>query len=385
MSKSLDIPPIDPAPMKLHHAGDIEPFPSGYTTYLAPLPLPTEASPYSPYVSDLNDTYLDFGGGTPQVFAWQVTLGGPFTAAVLALLGSPIVGALFGASFGYGWVDIWDAMQGIFLAGYELVIWMSLLCLGVGLAVWLNAHSKYTEVIPTRFNRQRREVCFMPRGAEVPLFVPWESLSAWVVQAQGATQYGVTRQYGMGMGFHHEGELVSLEFMCGGTQLAIAHWEAVRAYMEYEVHDLKSIQDPMDLQGPNDPPHEGMHTFRNARARLHRRIREKEVGWVYAFFWYLYHVMTCWTLPNRLVEWEVKRIARVGRKKLPEAMQAWSASIPEDQWATPSEELIRLGQRVKALKQRRPLRAITDIFAEVYRSEQEVQSAPERKSKRSRK
>lgn len=385
MSKSLDIPPIDPAAIKVHRAGDIEQFPSGYITYLAPLPLPTDASPCSPYVSDLNDTYLDFGGGTPQVFSWQVTLGGPFTAAVLALLGSPIVGALFGASFGYGWVDIWDAMQGIFLAGYELVFWMSLCNLGVCLAVWLNAHSKYTEVIPTRFNRQRREVCFMPRGAEVPLFVPWESLSAWVVQAQGATQYGVTRQYGMGMGFHHEGELVRVEFMCGGMQLAIAHWEAVRAYMEYEVHDLKSIQDPMDLQGPNDPPHEGMHTFRNARARLHRRIREKEVGWVYAFFWYLYHVMTCWTLPNRLVEWEVKRIARVGRKKLPEAMQAWSASIPEEQWATPSEELIRLGQRVKALKQRRPLRAITEIFAEVYRSEQEAQSAPERKSKRSRK
>ena len=385
MSKPLDIPPIDPAVMKVHRAGDVEPFPSGYTTYLAPLPLPTEASPHSPYVSDLNDTYLDFGGGKPQVFSWQVTLGGPFTAAVLALLGSPIVGALFGASFGYGWVDIWDAMQGIFLAGYELVFWMSLCNLGVCLAVWLNAHSKYTEVIPTRFNRQRREVCFMPRGAEVPLFVPWESLSAWVVQAQGATQYGVTRQYGMGMGFHHEGELVRVEFMCGGMQLAIAHWEAVRAYMEYEVHDLKSIQDPMDLQGPDDPPHEGMHTFRNARARLHRRIREKEVGWVYAFFWYLYHVMTCWTLPNRLVEWEVKRIARVGRKKLPEAMQAWSASIPEEQWATPSEELIRLGQRVKALKQRRPLRAITEIFAEVYRSEQEAQSAPERKSKRSRK
>ncbi|WP_339456243.1 hypothetical protein [Pseudomonas sp. EA_65y_Pfl1_P120] len=385
MSKPLDIPPIDPAAIKVHRAGDIEPFPSGYTTYLAPLPLPTEASPYSPYVSDLNDTYLDFGGGTPQVFAWQMTLGGPFTTAFLMLVGFPIIGALMTASLGYGRADMWDALQGIFLAGREPVIWMYLCGMGVGLAVWLNAHSKYTEVIPTRFNRQRREVCFMPRGAEVPLFVPWESLSAWVVQAQGATQYGVTRQYGMGMGFHHEGELVRVEFMCGGMQLAIAHWEAVRAYMEYEVHDLKSIQDPMDLQGPDDPPHEGMHTFRNARARLHRRIREKEVGGVYAFFWYLYHVMTCWTLPNRLVEWEVKRIARVGRKKLPEAMQAWSASIPEDQWATPSEELIRLGQRVKALKQRKPLRTITEIFAEVYRSEQDVQSAPERKSKRSRK
>jgi len=48
MSKPLDIPPIDPAVMKVHRAGDVETFPSGYITYLAPLPLPTEASPYSP-------------------------------------------------------------------------------------------------------------------------------------------------------------------------------------------------------------------------------------------------------------------------------------------------------------------------------------------------
>lgn len=27
--------------------------------------------------------------------------------------------------------------------------------------------------------------------------------------------------------------------------------------MEHEVHSLKEIQDPLDLQGPDDPPHEG--------------------------------------------------------------------------------------------------------------------------------
>ncbi|WP_415760126.1 hypothetical protein [Pseudomonas sp. LT1P18] len=370
MSKTLDIDPIDPAARQLHRAGDIERFPSGNTTYLAPLPLPTDASPHSPYVSDLNDTYLDFGGGKPQVFSWQMTLGGPFTAALLMVLGGPIIIALFGASFGYGRADIRGAMQGVFLATREPAIWMYLGGLGIGLAVWLYNHKKYTQVTPTRFNRQRREVCFMPTGAETPVFVPWESLSAWVVQAQGATQYGVRRQYGMGMGFHHEGQLVSVEFVCGGLPLAIAHWEAVRAYMEYEVHDLKSIQDPMDLQGPDDPPHEGMHTFRNARARLHRRIREKEVGWVYAFFWYLYHLMTFWTLPNRIVEWEIRRIAKVGRKALPQAMRDWSEPLPEEQWAKPSDVLVRLTKRVKELKKQKPLRSITEIFAEVYQAEQ---------------
>jgi hypothetical protein len=385
MSKTLDSHPNDPPVMKLHRAGDIEHFPSGYTTYLAPLPLPTEASPYSPYVSDLNDTYLDFGGGKPQVFPWQMTLGGPFTTAVLMILGIPLIVGLIAAASGPGLVEAAEFSKDLFFTALEPATYTFIGGLSVGLAVWINHHNKYTEIIPTRFNRQRREVCFMPTGAQAPLFVPWESLSAWVVQAQGATQYGVTRQYGMGMGFHHQGELVSVEFMCGGMQLAIAHWEAVRAYMEYEVHDLKSIQDPMDLQGPDDPPHEGLHTFRNARARLHRRMREKEVGWIHAFFWYLYHVMTFWTLPNRLVEWEVKRIARVGRKKLPEAMQAWSESIPEDQWAKPSDELVRLGKQVKALKQRRPLRAITDIFAEVYRGENNAAGDPKRKPARSRK
>ncbi|WP_181116977.1 hypothetical protein [Pseudomonas viridiflava] len=100
----------------LHRAGDVERFPSGQTIYLAPLPLPTDALPHSPHVSDLNDVYLDFGGRRPQVFSWQVTLGGPFTAALFMLLGGPIIIALLGVSFGYGGSDVNDAMQGVFTA-----------------------------------------------------------------------------------------------------------------------------------------------------------------------------------------------------------------------------------------------------------------------------
>ncbi|MBV1810951.1 hypothetical protein [Pseudomonas viridiflava] len=365
MPDTADINTTDPAAPTLYRAGDIAHFPSGQTIYLAPLPLPTDALPHSPHVSDLNDTYLDFGGGKPQVFLWQVTLGGPFTTALLILLGSPIIIGVFGAIFGYEWTNIREVMQGIFMESIGPAIFMFLFGLGIGLVVWIHNHNKYTKVIPTRFNRQRREVCFMPTGAESPTFVPWESLSAWVVQAQGATQYGVHRQYAMGMGYQQDGQQVSVEFMCAGLSLAIAHWEAVRAFMEYEVHDLKRIQDPMDLQGPDDPCHEGLHTFRNARARLHRMIREKEKGWVYGFFWYLFHVMTFWTLPNRLVEWEVRRIEKVGRRTLPEAMRSWSEPLPQAQWAKPSEELMRLSKEVKVLKARTPLRSITDIFAEV--------------------
>jgi len=143
----------------------------------------------------------------------------------------------------------------------------------------------------------------------------------------------------------------------------------ISGYMEYELNDLSGLQDPLGLQEPGDPPHEGLHTFRNARAGLHRRLREKEVGRIYAFFWYVYHVMTLWTLPNRLVEWEIKRIAKVGRRALPPAMLAWSEPLPPEQWAKPSSELLRLSAKVKALLKRYPRTPITEVYAEVYRND----------------
>ncbi len=369
MTTSKSISPQQPAEDPHRKAGDIELCVGGRETYLAPLPLPTDADPCCPYISDYNDIYLDFGGGEPNVFSYQVNLGLPFSAACLIAFGFPLLGGFLGWALGFGNEDILDAISGIFLVAWKFALWGSLFVLGMFFCIWLHHHKLFTQVIPTRFNRQRREVCFMPAGATEPLFVPWESLSAWVVQGQSASQYGITRHYGMGMGFMHEGELVSVEFQCGALQLAIANWEAVRGYMEYELNDLHAIQDPLELQAPGDPAHEGLHTFRNARASLHRRIREKEAGWIYGFFWYVYHVMTLWTLPNHLVEWEIKRIAKVGRKALPEAMREWSEPLPPEQWAKPSAELLRLSAKVKALVKRSPRKPITEVFAEAYRSE----------------
>ena len=79
--------------------------------------------------------------------------------------------------------------------------------------------------------------------------------------------------------------------------------------------------------------------------------------------------MTLWTLPNHLVEWEIKRITKVGRRALPLAMQAWSESLPPEQWAKPSSELLRLSAKVKVLIKRHPRTPITEIYAEVYRND----------------
>ncbi|MFD2883550.1 hypothetical protein ACFS4T_15480 [Pseudomonas lini] len=311
MPTKIDMPLPSPHLEQCRKAGDVEPFPSGQITYLAPLPLPTVMPAHGPHIGDLNEVYMDFGLGSPQVFFmaghFRITVQWCFLDRIFLI--SLFIGFMFFV-FGMGWDDVSHAIKGVFNEAYGIALITGFSAFAILLCTWLHTHNKRAAIIPTRFNRQRREVCFMPEDATEPLFVPWESLSAWVIEAQGATQYGIHRQYGMGIGFQHGETLTSVEFPCFGLSLAISHWEAIRGYMEYEVNDLKSIQDPQDLQGPDDPPHEGLHTFHNARTRLHQQIRDGQRSRVSGFFWYLYHVMTLWTIPNHLTEWEVRRLQK---------------------------------------------------------------------------
>ncbi|TDW53701.1 hypothetical protein LY04_03577 [Oceanimonas baumannii] len=258
-------------------------------------------------------------------------------------------------------------------------------CFVLSISIWYFNHRKYKYAIAARFNRQRREACFVPEGETDPVFVPWESLSAWVIETQGVTQYGVQRQYAMGVGFHHadSGEDYSLEFECGGLPLAIANWEAIRAYMDYEVHSLKEIQDPLDLQGPDDPPHEGLHTFYNARARMRRRYREGEVGKWYVAGWYAYHFFTLWTLPFHLTEWEIARVKRIQTREIPPAMAAWSQPLPAAQWAQPSAELRRQRERLAILRELYPQHSVFSLFTKARGTDELM--VPKRKGKKGKK
>ena len=368
---TLETPKADIA--NAPRAGKVESFPSGRLTFLAPLPLPTGLPPtdHGHAVGEVNDRYLDFGVGLPPVFGWQVTLGGPFGLFVMVAFVCPMTAFLMFYWLGNGLPDAIHAFWGVIEISFWIGFWG-----GGGLMLWWLVASvielkKKSQVIPTRFNRQRREVCFVPNGHREPIFVPWEELVAWVTEAQGVTEYGVQRQYGFGVGFLHPqtGEKYTLEFQTYGLPQAISNWEAIRAYMEYEVHTLKEIQDPLELQGPDDPPWEGVHVFRNARKRLHEEYREGKRGVHYLTGWYLYHLMTFWTLPNRLVEWEVRKIKRMTRKTLPRAMAEWSEPLSESEWAKPSETFKRLSQKVREKQKARPGRLPYEVFAEVYAEE----------------
>ncbi|WP_447894178.1 hypothetical protein [Vreelandella sp. GE22] len=248
--------------------------------------------------------------------------------------------------------------------------------IGFAFGIWatVEVYTKRKKVIPARFNRQRRAVCFVPEskdgnGYEAPVFVPWESLRVWVFETRGATQYGVQQQYGMGIGYVLPGtdQWVKTEFMTSGLPLALAEWEALRGYMEYEINSLDEIQSPLAIREEGDPPWEGAHTIRNACRRLHRRRRNGEVGWFYTLGWYLYHLLTFWTLPGYLAELETWLLRRSGKKTLPAEMVEWSKPLPEEQWAKPSDELVRLSEEARRIRKADPQRPIEEVFTDAYK------------------
>ena len=361
-----------PAPREyLKHnpkAGDKQPFPSGVITYLAPLPLPTQhpATDYQKVVGVLNDTYLVYGSGRATVFSWQLTLGIAFTGFVLFVLILPLIAAGGALLVGGTWFDAKDFFYNTHHEARNVATFASVFVLLMGIGVWYRLRTTEKYLAPPRFNRQRREVCFVPEGGSKAYIVPWESLSVWTTEAQGVTQYGVQRQYALGIGFHDtaSGRDYVLEYPYPAIPLAISAWEAIRAYMEYEVHSLEEIHGKDELHEPGDPPYEGLHTFRNARRRLHRRYCEGEVGLWMIFGWYLYHVMTLWTLPAFIAQREALWLQRRPQTAIPKKIAEWSEPLPKDQWAKPSELLKRQSAAVKRIWSKKQQAPIASVFAQ---------------------
>ncbi|WP_447894168.1 hypothetical protein [Vreelandella sp. GE22] len=357
---------MGPDPTKPQQAGNVERLSGGSITFLAPLPLPTgEPALNEGTISDLNDTWLDYGDGWFGVFGNQLLLSGISIMSLMMLILFPIIVYSFISERAFQtFLD--EAVRNTFL--------VVLLISAIGIFVTVKHFHIRKKAIPARFHRQRREVCFVPEkksgdGHEKPVFIPWESLRVWIFETRGATQYGVQQQYGMGIGYVLPGtdKWVKTEFMTPGLPLALAEWEALRSYMEYEVNSLDEIQSPLAIREEGDPPWEGSHTIRNAHRRLHRRRRNREVGWFYTLGWYLYHLLTFWTLPGYLAEWTNRLVRRSGTKALPPEVVEWSKPLPEEQWAKPSAELVRLSEEARRIRNADPQRPIEEVFTDAYK------------------
>ena len=184
---------------------------------------------------------------------------------------------------------------------------------------------------PTRFNRQRREVC-VPQKDGSYWIVPWETVVAQAIAMDSVGRHGKTTQGMLVVGFKNpdpnakEGERdCSMGFSCGGGTTAMRLWECMRSYMEV---------------GP-EAVSDNLWRLNRKKGILASYIDDvieagKTKGWLRALLWEGF----C-----GLIVFNTLLIDLIERKKLspppdltdPNIVE-WSKPLPPEQWAKRSPE-----------------------------------------------
>ncbi|MBQ1782096.1 MAG: hypothetical protein II007_00425 [Gammaproteobacteria bacterium] len=196
-------------------------------------------------------------------------------------------------------------------------------------ATWDKAYNQ-----PVRFNRQRREICYVPEGSDKPLYQSWESMVVWYNTGVVATGHAVMTHYQFGFAIDDPStNLVHpLNLPVSSAHHALGLWESIRRFME---HGPDHCPKPLPPQGSN--------TLDEERAEIHRLYRIGHKSGFQLFLWYVWRIYTWWRVPYWVAEWD-KNYAY--RYVLPE-VEAWSAPLPPEQWAQPSEQLRQESARIR--------------------------------------
>ncbi|WP_445179630.1 DUF6708 domain-containing protein [Pseudomonas sp. McL0111] len=349
------------------HAGEIRKKGLNETLFLAPLPVYSgQAQGSSRNFSDINDTFLEIGGSN-----WGMVEQGKILTAVIwmALVTAFIMPSLIILAGIIFYPENFPDPLTDLLTFLKVTTSVSLLFL-IPIGAYL--YGMFSDVIfspknyPIRFNRQRREVCYVDSQTDRVLVVPWESVVAWVANTQGITSYGATRQYTFGMGLEDE-EQDKVQFLLlpqPSDAHALGMWASIRNYMEDG--QLVDVPDPMLTalglipNGARLKPYEGLHTFEIERddarwmcnmndegANLSDKEREhygypERTPWPLRR-WYIWRILSFWKLPYMLAEWSHRK----GVRPLPEQVKTWSQPLPQYQWEKPSAALVKANQMIK--------------------------------------
>ncbi|MFJ2466968.1 hypothetical protein [Pseudomonas sp. NPDC087615] len=334
------------------------------TLFLAPFPVYTgQAQVSRRNFSAMNETYLELGGSN----FGMVELGKRLAILIgFVLFGAFVVPSLL---IMYGVVFYPDNFRNPLhdlLIFFEVGIWVCFLSLApIGAFIYgmLSNVRALAKSYPVRFNRQRREVCYIDDTTHRVLIVPWESVVAWVARSQGVTSYGAMRDYTFGMGLEDE-EHDTVQFILSAQPSdvhALGMWTSIRNYMEEG--ELVDTPSPMlaalsiTLSEDELKPYEGLHTFEIERldARFMGDLDDgmdddyrKRYGYPQPTrwplrWWYVRRILTFWKMPYLIAEWAHRK----GRPTLPENVQAWSQPLPPEQWAKPSPALQKANAQVK--------------------------------------
>ena len=349
-------------------AGEVRVRGMNETLFLSPLPVYTGQTQSSRRnFSGMNEVFLELGGSNwGMVEQGKILAAGIWMALTTAFIAPVLICAWLALFSPHGidrrFVDLIGDSLLVFASGSLLFI----LPLGAYLYGMLSGVFKAAKTYPVRFNRQRREVCYVDSKTRRVLIVPWESVVAWVSNTQGVTSYGATRQYTFGMGLEDE-EQDKVQFLLlpqPSDAHALGMWTSIRNYME----DGQLVDAPNPMlkalgltpSGDRLKPYEGLHTFEIERedARAMGSLDEggdeltpeqrEHYGYSKKSYWplrrwYMWRVLSFWKMPYMLAEWAHRK----GRPTLPEQVQTWSEALPPEQWAKPSGALVKANQMVK--------------------------------------
>lgn len=308
---------------RLPHAGDTENKFGTEFIYLSPMPVPTGMPAFSArnLHQEANETYLDFSVGRGNFeFMARVGIGVVMFFIIFLFLATGYLSWLR-RNFEPFLSSWWEFFSGPVV--WAIVIPLALLYT----VIFYLSTRQITQHPPIRFNRQRREIVFIPKKGSRPHYVAWESTIACVSAGQLVTQYATIPEFKLMIGLREAetGNILWSSVACGSLSLAISEWEAIRAYMEEGTSALPAPQ--------TDELEEGsvafFHLCRRAYRAEHSVIR-------YAWGFLTIQFFSGWTLPCYISGWVNSR----PKAKFPKEVLQWSKPIPSDQHANPSEDLL---------------------------------------------
>ncbi|MCP1605329.1 hypothetical protein [Pseudomonas citronellolis] len=191
---------------------------------------------------------------------------------------------------------------------------------------------------PTRFNRQRREVC-VPQKDGSYWIVPWETVVAQAIAMDSVGRHGKTTQGMLVVGFKNpdpnakEGERdCSMGFSCGGGTTAMRLWECMRSYMEIgpEAVPLENdLEGTRKLLGGRGAIWGSIWMF---YAGIKKHLLAKEFG---KALWLIFTIVAFGTpLAAMLQTWKLAPPPDLTDPAIVE----WSKPLPSEQWAKRSPE-----------------------------------------------
>jgi len=365
--KTEPAPPSTAQEGKNPKAGEVRQLGSEETLYLAPLPVYTGQQPVSmqgfPVV---NDVYLQVGGSNMgmvwqgKMLAWVIWL------VIFILIFCPIIIAtllFFITPEGTNNTFLKD-LNLSFQVFWSIGLPVGILHIGICIHTLISQTREQARQYPLRFNRQRREVCFVDSNTHEILIVPWEKVTAWISQGQMVTQYNATTFYTFGMALENEekGTVQPILLDKPSQAHAIGTWEAIRLYMEQGVPTDKTgawlrLLLGRELTEYELRPYEGLHTWEVEKLmKIEDRFPDVDMTdeerakhgflprdyWALRW-WYFWRVLSFWKMPYMIAEWGHK----AGTPTMPERVQQWSQPIPPEQWAKPSPALQKATQVVQ--------------------------------------